>query len=137
MRRTLLVVAALTALVGCGDDKAQPYDVTQPATVAPQAGLAPLTIEQSANGTTVEATAGQRVLVRLPQDPASIQQWEQINDEPGAVVADGGPTSEGGTVVWPFRTVERGVTMLEFTYGPGGQLSVDPDPTFVVEVRVS
>ncbi|WP_446221349.1 hypothetical protein ACTWPB_15345 [Nocardia sp. IBHARD005] len=141
MRRSLLVLVAVASLggltAGCGDDKAQPYNVTLQPTAVPQTPVAPLTIEQSANGTTVEATLGQRVLVRLWQDPASTGQWAKINDDEGILIADGGPTSAGNTSVWPFRAVGRGDTSLEFVYGPSSEPSIEPEPTFIVRIRVN
>ncbi len=137
MRRSLLVLVAVAGLTGCGDDKAEPYDVTLQPTAVPQAAVAPLTVDQTANGSTVVATIGQRVLVRLPQDPASLDQWGMVNAEPGILIADGGPTSEGNSTVWHFRAVDSGDTALQFTYGPSSEPSIDPEPTFMVNVRVN
>lgn len=141
MRRSFLVLVALAGLggltAGCGDDKTETYDVTLQPTAVPQSAVAPLTIEQSANGSTVVATVGQRLLVRLPQDPASTGEWGMVNAEKGILIADGGPISEGNATVWPFRAIERGTTSLEFTYGPSSEPSIGPEPTFMVNVRVS
>ncbi|MFD3743077.1 hypothetical protein [Nocardia sp. NPDC058633] len=141
MRRSLLVLVALAGLggltAGCGDDKAEPYDVTLQPTAVPTATVAPLTIEQAANGTTVEATVGQRVLVRLTQNPASTGEWTMINDDEGILIADGGPTSEGNATVWAFRATDRGETSLEFVHGPSSEPPIDPEPTFMVNVRVN
>ncbi|MGY0500923.1 hypothetical protein ACWZHB_20750 [Nocardia sp. FBN12] len=141
MRRSLLVlvaVAGLSGLVaGCGDDETEPYDVTLQPTSVPQSTAAPLTVEQSANGSTVVGTVGQRVLVRLAQDPASTDQWSMVNAEEGVLIADGGPLSEGNSTVWQFRAAETGDTSLEFTYGPSSEPPIDPEPTFMVNVRVN
>ncbi|MFD4438487.1 protease inhibitor I42 family protein [Nocardia sp. NPDC058519] len=141
MRRSFLVLVVLAGLggstAGCGDDKTETYDVTLQPTSVPASAVAPLTIEQSAAGSTVEATVGQRVLVRLSQDPASTDQWAMVNDDEGILIADGGPTSEGNATVWPFRATERGTTSLEFVYGPSSEPAVGPEPTFLVNVRVN
>ncbi|MFD3425441.1 hypothetical protein ACFWVM_15285 [Nocardia fluminea] len=140
MRRSFLVLVALAGLggltAGCGDDETEPYDVTLQPTAVPQSAADPLTIEQTANGSTVAATVGQRLLVRLPQNPASVGEWGMVNAEKGILIADGGPTSEGNATVWPFRAVQRGVTALQFTYGPSSEPSISPEPTFMVDVRV-
>ncbi|MFD9546381.1 hypothetical protein ACFWBG_03290 [Nocardia salmonicida] len=141
MRRSFLVLVALTGLggltAGCGGDKTEPYDVTLQPTVVPQSAVEPLTIELAANGSTVVATVGQRLQVRLPRDPASTGEWGMVNAEKGILIPDGGPTSEGNATVWPFRAIQRGVTGLQFTYGPSNEPSIGPEPTFMVDVRVS
>ncbi|MFD6395331.1 hypothetical protein [Nocardia sp. NPDC060249] len=140
MRRSFLVLVALAGLgavtAGCGD-KTETYDVTLEPTAVPQSAAEPLLIEQTANGSTVVATVGQRLLVRLPQNPASTGEWGMVNAEKGILMADGGPTSEGNATVWPFRAIERGVTSLQFTYGPASEPSIGPEPTFMVDVRVN
>ncbi|MEU4414039.1 hypothetical protein ACIBEH_11025 [Nocardia salmonicida] len=141
MRRSLLVLIALAGLggstAGCGGDKTEPYFVTLQPTAIPQSAVEPLMIEPAANGSTVVATVGQRLLVRLPQDPSSTGQWGMVNAEKGILIPDGGPTSEGNATVWPFRAIQRGVTSLQFTYGPANESSIGPEPTFMVDVRVS
>lgn len=140
MRRSLLVLVAVAGLggltAGCGDDEPEPYDVTLQPTSIPSAPIAALTIERSANGTTVQASVGQQLLVRLAKDPGSSDEWTIVNDDGGILIADGGPISEGNTTVWPFRATERGDTALQFAYGPANEPPTDPEPTFLVNVRV-
>ncbi|MFF2086091.1 protease inhibitor I42 family protein [Nocardia sp. NPDC058176] len=145
MRRSLLVLVTVTAagglLAGCGDDDTASTDVTLSSIpvpdTTPESAVGPITVDQSANGSTVELILGQRLVVRLPQDPASTEQWGIVDDAQGVLVPDGGPESDGGTTVWPFRAIEQGVATLEFVYAPAGEPPVEPDPTFVVDIRVS
>ncbi|APE36323.1 hypothetical protein BOX37_23005 [Nocardia mangyaensis] len=144
MRRSSLVLVAVAAvgalLAGCGaDDDSADTDVVITTTrgTTPQSAAGPMTIDQSANGSTVELIVGQRLVVRLPQDPAATEQWGMVNEAEGVLIADGGPESEGETTVWPFRAIEQGVATLEFVYAPASAPPVEPDPTFVVDVRVS
>ncbi|TCJ99378.1 protease inhibitor I42 family protein [Nocardia alba] len=140
MRRSVLVLVALAGLggsiAGCGGDKTDTYDVVLQPTAIARSAVAPLIIELSANGSTVVPTVGQRLLVRLPRDPASTGEWGLVNAERGILITDGGPTSEGNATVWPFRAIQRGVTTLAFTYGPANEPSIGPEPTFMVDVRV-
>ncbi|MDO3645797.1 protease inhibitor I42 family protein [Nocardia mangyaensis] len=143
MRRSSLVLVAVAAvgglLTGCGadDDSADTDVVITTSVTTPQSAAGPMTIDQSANGSTVELIVGQRLVVRLPQDPAATEQWGMVNEAEGVLIADGGPESEGNTTEWPFRAIEQGVATLEFVYAPAGEPPVEPDPTFVVDVRVS
>lgn len=145
MRRFSFVLVAVATvgglLAGCGDEDTAHTDVTLssipvPGTT-PESAAGPITVDQSANGSTVELILGQRLVVRLPQDPAATEQWGIVDDAQGVLVPDGGPESEGNTTVWPFRAVEQGVATLEFVYAPASVPPDEPGPTFIVDVRVS
>lgn len=145
MRRSLFVLVTAAAagalVVGCADDDTAPTDVTLSSVpipdTTPESAVGPITVDQSANGSTVELILGQRLVVRLPQDPEATEQWGIVDDAQGVLVADGGPESEGGTTVWPFRAIEQGVATLEFVYAPASEPPIEPDPTFVIDVRVT
>ncbi|GGN78023.1 hypothetical protein [Nocardia rhizosphaerihabitans] len=140
LRKSALVLIAVAGLLaGCGDD--EPSDDVSPTTIAlptatPEAATTPVTVDQSANGGSVRLTVGQRLLVRLPQDPDAPDQWGPVNVETGILLAED-PESDGDTTVWPFRAIAPGATTVEFVHGPAAQPSIEPETTFLVQVQVS
>ncbi|MFC4375014.1 protease inhibitor I42 family protein [Nocardia halotolerans] len=141
MRKFLLVGLAVAGLAaGCGDDEPAPDRVTSTTLTLPDPTPAstepPVTVDQSAGGGSVELKVGQQLRVRLPRDPASNREWEPVNLDDGILVV-GKPEADDATTVWPLRAVAPGTTTVEFAYGRSVEPPVEPQSTFLLEVRVS
>lgn len=140
------LIATVGLLTGCGDDAEDPVvggidstTITLPTTAPlsmPEQVPEPVTVEQSANGSTVRLTAGQRLIVRL-RDPSLTERWAAVDLGEGVLATDGTPRADGDATVWTFRAVGSGQTTVRFAYAPATEPPIDPAPIFTVEVTVS
>jgi predicted secreted protein len=131
---TLLAALTLCTLAGCGGRGLYwpviPPDVPAPRLVGP-----------AADGSTIDLTRTQWLLVRLPDDPASGLRWSYTigkdralypsGDTPRREPADAG--SEASTV-YTFRAEGVGITSVKFVYHDPAQPSAAPAKSVAFDV---
>ncbi|GGK44221.1 protease inhibitor I42 family protein [Nocardia camponoti] len=136
----VLVVGVVAGLaIGCAKDESGDTDITPsslPLTTTSAVVAGPISVDESANNTTVNMVIGQRLTVRLPQNPDSLSTWVQVNEDPGTLIPDGGPQADGNATVWAFRAIQNGVTQVEFVFTAANRPPTNPDPTFSLQVQV-
>jgi predicted secreted protein len=115
--RGLALAAALAAAVaGCGGPRGLYWPVIPPDVPAPRL------VDESANGSSVDLSRTQWLLVRLPVDENGPFRWS-VERSPGATVYPSGDTPRFETdvtgtrnAIFTFRAQSRGTSTLRFSY---------------------
>lgn len=143
--RTGLAAGVLVLALGmtaCSKAADEPVETTSTAVVAGKT----IDLDEAADGTTVQAAAGDKILLTLGSNPSTGYAWE-VTTEPDAAVLKVDPSKynepdsdaigAGGTEVWHMTAVGAGTTTLMLTSVPPGRILDDVIlATFTVTVKV-
>jgi predicted secreted protein len=106
-----------------------------------------LVLDEKANGTTVPATLGQQILIRLRGNPTTGYEWKVAKLEGEAIEQVGEPkyvpddpkgerAGAGGTFVFTFRAAKAGQAALTLAYARPWEKKKEPAQTFALTVEV-
>ncbi|MDR3531946.1 MAG: protease inhibitor I42 family protein [Rhodopila sp.] len=98
---------------------------------------------ESSNGQTIDLVVGQRIEIRLPENPTTGFRWQLMTND-GAVCAaisdvfeePAGPPGRGGEHSWMFAAAQPGECDIELRYRRRWAVSVEHDRTFRIHIRV-
>ena len=103
-----------------------------------------MTLDQSANGTEVSLTQGQRMEIALPENPTTGFRWEVTQTGAPVLAAEGstfeaphGAPGKGGVRRWRFHAVQAGSGTLELVYRRSFEAATPPAQTFLVHLHVA
>jgi hypothetical protein len=120
----LVVVAAVLGITLNRVESGAPVSVppatpTTPGTPSPPSGSAPIELTRAADGTTVSASVGQTVVVRLPGGSLRWSAAQVQSSDPAAVLQllSGTSTTDGSSVT-RFRVLHGGTATLTATGAP-------------------
>jgi predicted secreted protein len=146
-------LAACVALTGCAADaqgsgsgdvrsQKQSQDVGQINGEPVSGGLfAPVTVDESSNGKTVDVTRGQAIVVRLPSNATTGYEWTvssevtALGEPEGSYVPEGSAAGSGGSTsfVWSdTKTVAAGHYAITLSYKRSWEPSAITTFSFVV-----
>ncbi|NNH72501.1 protease inhibitor I42 family protein [Nocardia uniformis] len=126
---------------------AQPTSSGEHATSTTAPTAAPLTVDDSADGTEVRLVPDQKLVVRLPANNSTGYAWSVQKVDEDTLKQDGNPEYKpdpqpeghvggGGTSIWSFQAGKPGDTTLELVYFRPWEEPVDSDKRFTLTVRV-
>ncbi len=112
-----------------------------------QAGIQDIVLDKKANGTTVAAAVGQRIVIRLRGNPTTGYSWAVKKLEGEAIEQVGkakyemdkgsrGRVGAGGTFTFTFQAVKLGKAALTLAYRRPWEKKKPPAKTFTLAVEV-